>query len=314
MRLLVIGLIAVALGAAVTTAFLAKRFLDAQKVAQTELASAAVPDSEEKSLVLVADSDITAGTVLPRSLLRWQVWPADDVRSEFSSAKIEDAALTKKFVGMVARHGIRAGTPLTAKMVFPQDQPGFLAGALEKGLRAVSIAVTETTGAAGFILPGNFVDVIMTFDVSRTPNLSDEEKKALSSTVLKRTAETVLRKVRVIAIGQKFDDLESKAEVVKNVTLAVTRKQAERLAVASTMGKISLALRGLGDESTEDEKDSFTTDLQMSPTLRNSLERARAKAKAKVKPRQKSRPTRKRRPARRKVRIIRGGEESTKEF
>lgn len=312
MRLLIVGLIVLALGAGTVTALLFKRVLDAQKAVQVEVAETVVEKVEKKSLVLVADVDITAGTVVARSLLRWQNWPKDDVRGEFASGTKEDSRLAKKFVGKIARHGIRAGTPITQKMVFDKKRPGFLTGVLDEGMRAVAVEVTAVSGAGGFILPGDFVDVILTFDVSRAANFSEEERTALKSVLLSRAAETVLRSVRVLAIGQKFDDLNDKAEVVKDVTLALNRQQAERLAVASTMGKITLALRSLSESKSEDKKESFTTDLQISPTLRSVFESVRRDAEKKSN--EKPRPTKKSRTNKRKVRVIRGGEETTKEF
>ena len=193
-----------------------------------------------------------------------------------------DERLEEKFVGLTVRRGIAAGTPLVDKLFFKRDKPGFLAGALEPGMRAVAIAVTATSGASGFILPGDRVDVLLTFELQNSGNLSDAQKRAFSNVMLSRTGETVVENVRVVAVDQKIDDFDEKPLVAKTVTLEVTPKQATMLAVAAAMGPISLALRSRGEAETEsDEKrPPFVTDLQVSPTLGGVLGNDRARPQA----------------------------------
>lgn len=268
MRILVVGLIALALLAAGGTAFLAKRFLDSQKPA---IAQAEVKTTVAEKMVIVADRDLPAGTVINRGALRWQFWPEDQIRSEFASAAAKDPKLEERFTNQVARRGIAAGTPLVEALLFKPEKAGFLAGALEPGMRAVAVAVSATSGAAGFIIPGDRVDVILTFELQKVGDLSPEQKRAFGRIMLNATSETIIENIRVIAVDQKVNDFEDKAAIAKTVTLEVSPKQAETLAVAVSMGTVSLALRSRGEADEVEDKPPFVTDVQASPTLQNVL-------------------------------------------
>ena len=124
MRVVIIGLIAFALLAAGGTALLVKRLLDAQTTAGVEVE--VEPASTSNVFVLVADTDLAAGSTIARSNLHWQPWPEDSVGDNFISASTEDGELEKKFIGAVIRRGVVEGTPLSDAMVFRRDQPGFL--------------------------------------------------------------------------------------------------------------------------------------------------------------------------------------------
>ena len=312
MRTLVVGLIALALLAAGGTAFLVKNFLDSQKqVAQTAAEKPAVVEGKQ---VLVASRDLPAGTVIDSGALRWQTWPNEGIDGEYTVSTNRDAKLQEKFIGMVVRRGIVGGMPLTPKMVFKRERPGFLAGALEPGKRAATVAVTASSGVSGFLLPGDHVDVVLMLDLQNSSNLNEEEEKSLREIMFNRSAETVLKNVRVLAIDQKFNDMEEKVEVPKTVTLEVTDRQSEILSLAGAMGKISLALRSLGSERVE-ETDSYTSDFDVSPTLRAIFKNAE---------RAKQAPAGAKAPARKSVgsgsggtsavKVWRGGESSTQEF
>jgi pilus assembly protein CpaB len=309
MRILVVGLIALALLAAGGAAFLAKNFLDSQR--QTaQVASPERPPEVQGKQVLVASRDLPAGSVIDSGAIKWQTWPNEGIDSDFTSSTTRDAKLQEKFVGMVVRRGLVAGTPLTQKMVFKRERPGFLAGALDPGKRAVTVAVTPTSGLSGFLLPGDFVDVVLTLDLANPPNLSDAEEKSLRSVMFNRSAETVLKHIRVLAIDQKFNDFDEKPEVPKTVTLEVTEKQSEVLSLAGSMGKISLALRGLGGAGDE-EPETYTSDFDVSPTLRAIFKDAEQQKKsASAKATRKSTGSN---PAN-SVKVWRGGESTTQEF
>ncbi len=112
MRAIVIFLIFLALFAAGGTAFLAKRFLDNQKQAQTEQKD---PGNTEKTMVVVANSNLSVGAVLKSSSLKWVAWPAESISDTYTSAARKNAKLEKNFIGKVLRHSVLEGTPLTQK-------------------------------------------------------------------------------------------------------------------------------------------------------------------------------------------------------
>jgi len=141
----------------------------------------------------------------------------------------------------VLRQGLRESDPfLTSQVVNPHSQ-GFLAAVLKSGMRAMSIAVNPGGEVAGFVFPGDHVDVILSHAVNRKddPELSD-----------RHLSETVLVNVRVLALDQKSDDQTNDPKIAQLATLEVTPQQAERLALAAQLGTLSLSLRSLVLEDT----------------------------------------------------------------
>ena len=309
MRIVIIGLIAFALLAAGGTAFLVKRLLDTQTTIADEVEQDAAPVSD--LFVLVADSDLPAGATIAKGNIRWQPWPEDTVGDKFVSAETEDEELEKKFVGAVVRRGILEGTPFSEAMVFRRDKPGFLAGALSPGMRAVAIPVTAASGAAGFILPGDYVDVVLTHDVRKdyqAPSGDENVTPVIANSIVRYTSETIVHNVHVVAVDQSFNDLEGEATVVKTITVEVTPKQGEAIATAKAMGQISLALRSLADDAAQDKTGVYTTDVEISPTLSKTFSGVQAKEETTPKP-----PARSTR-SKRKVKVYRGDTSTTQEF
>lgn len=309
MRVVIIGLIGFALLTAGGTVFLVKRLLDTPTVVAEEVEEDAAPVFNV--FVLVADSDLAAGTTISRSDLRWQPWPEDAVAGKFISASTEDKELKKEFIGAVVRRGILEGTPFMDAMVFRRDKPGFLAGALSPGMRAVTIAVTEVSGAAGFILPGDFVDVILTHDIRtdyRAPTAGENITPVIAESIVRYTSEAIVRNAHVVAIDQTFDDLESEATVVKTVTVEVTPKEVEIISTARAMGDISLSLRSLADDTAQDTKGVFTSDIEISPTLARAFGGSTKKEELTPKPAAGSTSTQ------HKVKVNRGSTSTSKVF
>ena len=182
--------------------------------------------------VLVAKTDIPIGTALKADSLRWQDWPKEVVAGSYiveGKAKIDD------FVGAVVRAHLVADEPVTeAGVVHPGDH-SLMAAMLTPGDRAVTVNVSPSSGMGGFILTGDRVDLILS-RVIHSGN-KDEESRHVS--------ETVLTDIRVLGIDQHISDDKKDATVPKTVTLEVTPKQAEVVAVASELGLLSLTLRSL---------------------------------------------------------------------
>ena len=152
--------------------------------------------------------------------------------------------MIEDFAGWVAREPFAAGDPISeAKIVSPGSR-GFLAAVLSPGMRAVSVPVTPTSGISGFVFPGDQVDIV----VSETVPGGDGN----GNTPPRKGAETVLRDLRVLAVDQKLDSKAGEAVVAQRVTLEVTEKQSEIIAVVSEMGKLSLSLRSLVAAPDED--------------------------------------------------------------
>ena len=193
--------------------------------------------------VLVAKVDLPEGSVLTADSLRWQVWPSDD---PITSYLTDDTTHLKDYVGVVARVHMYPGQPVMAGAVARRGEAGTMAAVLTPGMRAVTVSVTANSGVAGFITPGDRVDVILTMSL---PPL-DKDGPA------RHASETVLSDVRVVGVDQTLIDLRKADKkdptVPKTATLEVTSKQAEVIAVSADIGIVSLALRSLGqtDRST----------------------------------------------------------------
>ncbi|MDX2074346.1 MAG: Flp pilus assembly protein CpaB [Alphaproteobacteria bacterium] len=187
----------------------------------------------ESKRILVARRDVPAGKFVDSSTdLDW-VEPKGDM----DGADVIRESVSKKseFNGGVVRRALKAGKPIAPDEITKAGDGGFLSAVLEPGMRAVAIAVTATTGAAGFIAPGDRVDLIVTHRIKSARSEMGGEDTVVS--------ETFVRDVRVVAVDQSLGSAENKAQLAKNVTVEVTESQAEQIAVAIEMGKISMALR-----------------------------------------------------------------------
>ncbi|MDX2096003.1 MAG: Flp pilus assembly protein CpaB [Alphaproteobacteria bacterium] len=184
----------------------------------------------ELSQVLVAATDIAAGQfVRSDAQLVMADWPKNNITGAMLTNLTSKAA---DFNGAVARRAFVRGEPILKNQLVRSNEGGFMSAVLDPGKRAVSIAVDSTSGNAGFIFPGDRVDLILTHAVSR-------------QSVQTRASETFVENVRVLAVDQRLDNPENKAVLAKTVTLEVTPKQAEEINLAKDLGKISLSLRSL---------------------------------------------------------------------
>ncbi|MDX9861526.1 MAG: Flp pilus assembly protein CpaB [Rhodospirillales bacterium] len=231
-------LILLAVVTAAFTAFYARNWLQAERAAI--LASASQPQAVAAApavSVLVAGKALPAGSFLKAEHLKWQAWPEDGLIDSYAVKGRRDE---QAFVGAVVRSAIAAGEPLTdARVVHPGDR-GFLAAVLEPGKRAVSVPVNATTGIAGFIFPGDWVDVILTV---RFRNDGEEGKGQT-----RYFSETLLTDVRVLGVDQAVENTKGEPVVAKTATLEVDPKQAEKIAIGLEMGSLSLSLHSLARE------------------------------------------------------------------
>lgn len=251
----------IALVVAGGTAMYARSWVASQQVVQTVVAPA---PKEAMHEVLVADGDLPAGTFVKPQHLRWQRWPTDDVPESYV---LKGARSQDEMVGAVVRRGISTGEPVTDGAVVKPGDRGFLAAVLNPGMRAVSVPITPTSANSGLIFPGDRIDLILTQTLMPT----EGEGSA------RRVSETVLRNIRIIAMGvETGDDAEAgkNNEKAKTATFEVTPVQAETVALLTELGKLSLSLRSLAvageAESTVPiaEAESFTWDRDVSRVLR----------------------------------------------
>jgi pilus assembly protein CpaB len=253
-------LLVAALVIAALTAFMARTMFSGGEPAP---AAAAKPPEPTGPQVLVATRALPVGTIITADAFRYQPWPKELVEAAYfikpdgsapatpgpdgkPAASPEEAV--KDLLGTVVRNPITAGQPLTkGSLVYPGDR-GFLAAALAPGMRAVTVPVSALTGVAGFVFPGDRVDMVLTQNVA-----GQGTGDAL------KVSETIIRNLRVLATDQRAQAAKDEAgntivSEYKLVTLEVTPRLAEKIAVAQTIGTLSLSLRSLADNAAELEQ------------------------------------------------------------
>jgi pilus assembly protein CpaB len=199
------------------------------------VAAAPAPPAVPQKPILVARVAIARGQILKPADVTTRQWPESALAGDYILA---GAAAQKAVIGAVAREPFVAGEPLIkAKLVTPGER-GFLAAVLRPGMRAVSVAVDQTSDVSGFIMPGDRVDLLITLPLP--------QGEAGATGYRHKAAQTVLRNLRVIGIDQQLDNKDGKAVRARTVTFEVTPKESEIVALAADMpGKLSLSLRSL---------------------------------------------------------------------
>jgi pilus assembly protein CpaB len=188
--------------------------------------------------VLVAKSDIGLGQSVSPDDMQWQTWPAATASSNFIRRTDRPEASTQ-IAGSIARYPFIAGEPIREVKLVKANGSGFMAAVLPGGMRAVSTEISPETGAGGFILPNDRVDVIQS---RREKNMVNP---AGADIVI---SEIVLSNIRVLAIDQVPREKDGQNSVVgKTATLELKPAQAEVLARARQSGTLSLALRSMLD-------------------------------------------------------------------
>jgi pilus assembly protein CpaB len=205
----------------------------------------------ETTDVLIANSDIGLGNTVTAQDLRWQVWPAAAAGAAFVR-KSERPEAINELVGSIARAPFFAGEPIREAKLIKAKGSGYMAAILPSGMRAISIDIVPETGASGFILPNDHVDVILT-------RRDRAAEKAAGVEVI--TSEIILPNVRVLAIGQNVEEKSGQRVIDgKQATLELTPRQAETLALSRQLGTITLALRSLVDFQTKDTPEVTSDD------------------------------------------------------
>jgi Flp pilus assembly protein CpaB len=237
---LLVGAVVVAL----VTAVLARQMF-VKSAAPVAVAAPVIFSQPTGPKVLVATHALPVGTILGEADFKFQPWPKDLIKGAYYVEGKLDKNLLR---GSVVRNEMAAGQPLTmGSFVQPGDR-GFLAAALGPGMRAITVAVRAETSVAGFVFPGDRVDVMLTQSVDGNggggPPL--------------RTSETIVRNMRVLATDQRTasEDKDGKKEVkaFNTVTLEATPRIAEKIAVAQQIGQLTLSLRPIADNTAELER------------------------------------------------------------
>ena len=253
----------------------------------------------QKPAILVASHAIRSGSLLRSEDVAWkEIDPAGIVPGEL----VRGSVATSDYSGAVVRRNFASGEPLQDTSIVKPSEHGFLAAVLSPGDRAVTIIVGPSESASGLVLPGDYVDVILTQNLDSYT--TDPARKTVS--------ETVLHDVRVIALDRNMSASADAAapsaslglapavsHLPKTITLEVNEQQAQRLMVANSLGHIDLALRALqtGGQGAATSVPTWADDV--SPALLDITHRAPVAEKKGASPVQAP------------VQILRGGKSST---
>ncbi len=245
-----LALLVGALVVAVITAVMAKNMFAG--AGSQQAAAQTVPLGPK---VLVAKKALPVGTIIDADSFTFQPWPKELMQSAYYVEAQPDGD-PKKLLGTVVRYQITAGQPVTrGSLVGPQDR-GFLAAALGPGMRAITVPVNAASSVAGFVFPGDHVDMVLTQTVS-----GGGEGPAL------KVSETIIRNLRVLATDQrvteKNDDGKTEVKTFSNVTLEVTPRIAEKISVAQSIGSLSLSLRSIADNTSDLERAVAAGDVKV---------------------------------------------------
>ena len=239
-----------ALMVAAVTAVMAKNMFAGASAPQAT--AAPVPQGPK---VLVAKKALPVGTIIDATMVGFDTWPKDSVQPSFYQQGQPDSDPTK-LLGTVVRYPVTAGQPLTrGALVGPEDR-GFLAAALGPGMRAITVPVNASSGLAGFVFPGDRVDLVLTQDIKGS---GDGDPL--------HTSETIVRNIRVLATDQRYTDKDEDGKTViktaSNVTLEVTPRIAEKISVSQSMGTLSLSLRSIADQTSDLERAVASGDIKV---------------------------------------------------
>ena len=191
--------------------------------------------------VLVAAHNLPAGQVLKAEDMRWQKWPEQGLDPNYLVH--EKGADPKNEVGMIVLHGIETGEPILSARLLKAGDTSFMAAELPPGMRAISIKIDGISATSGFILPGDYVDVLLSehYTVKSNPQQSQDAGPPPFDT--REINTIVLRDIKVLAIDQSVQDLDSKPKTGGSATLEVALPDAQKLTIAGSLGNLSLLLR-----------------------------------------------------------------------
>lgn len=191
--------------------------------------------------ILIAKKDLPAGTFVTAADVEWKQWPSNTPHQ----GMVTKGSGPDDYTGAVVRNGLRAGEPVTIGRLIVTSDRGFMSAVLSPGMRAMTVKITPSSGVAGFVFPNDYVDIIMTNEVTNDRSDEDAGRK-------RQLSQTVLENIRVLALDQKTNDQDKEAKIAELATLEVTPKQAEKLAIVSQIselqtGRLTMALRSISD-------------------------------------------------------------------
>ena len=236
MRIIILAVAAVA---AVLAALLVRNATSNTPTEQVETQVERIVEVEvSEQKVLVARSDLRVGTLLTPEDFEWADWPERTVNPNYFTEETDPDAM-ERLTGSVVRTALFEDEPLMPQKIVQKGETGFMAALLRPGWRAISVEISPESASAGFILPDDRVDVILTQIVEVDTGSSKDDFTY---------TQTILQNVRILAIDQTFTTVDGMPTITgSTATMELTPDQAERMATAQRSGALSLTLRSVAD-------------------------------------------------------------------
>lgn len=230
-----------------------------QPLAEAAPAAAVVPVSPPVE-VLIVSRDVRIGETLKPGDVRWHLWPADAISPSFVTRGSRPQALDE-VTGKVTRTRLTEGEPFTQSKVLDLQGGGLMSGIVREGMRAISLPISDVTGAGGFILPGDYVDILLTR--SFTINMVHEETGVVTRQISENRTDTIMKHVRILAIDQALGDGVRQPSVVgATATIEVTPDQAELMSLARQIAQQSRGFLTLSLLSFEELNSIYDGDME----------------------------------------------------
>ncbi len=250
LKLSVMAPAAVVLG--LSSVYAARTWVERQVAQRMEAVQVRAPAQATASFgaIVVAAEPLAFGTVLTRAQLREIPWPKDNqLQGSFSSIDQMLDGKTKR----VALSAMQSNEPVLSSKITGPGQRANLAAVIDADHKAITVRVDDVIGVAGFLQPGDRVDVLL----SRKLPQGDAE------------ADVVLQNLKVLGVDQTVDDRAGKPAVARSVTLEVETDQAQRLVVAQNIGSLTLVLRPIGAAQSQPHRRVSASDLLQTRRIAN---------------------------------------------
>jgi pilus assembly protein CpaB len=249
-----IVMVAIAVVFGLIAVFVAQSWLNYQ----AELSRRTVAPKEKPvatRTIVVATGPLRFGTQMSPDTLREVAWPEEAIPAGTFGSIAELTSGGKRIV----LASIERNEPILRAKVTGPGQKATLSAVIQDGMRAITVRVNDVEGVAGFVLPGDHVDVLLTRQAERTNGMND----------------VVLQNARVLAVDQLADDASDRPTVVKAVTLEVDTVGAQKIALASSLGNLSLMLRRAGELHVDATRRITTSDLTQTEVMQRTPEAKR---------------------------------------
>ncbi len=213
-------------------------------------------NSVETKKIVVAKTALRYGAELTADSLTEIDWPANAL-PEGAFASISDLTASGR---RLVLQPVEVNEPVLATKISGVDGRATLANRLEPGKRAVTIRVDDISGVAGFVTPGDRVDVVVTKQQTAAAQPAGEGAAPVQQGEF--ASEVILEDIKVLTADQNADERSTTPGVVRAVTVEVTSLQAQKLAMAQQSGTLYLLLRAAGDQAADDVDAIKTTSTQ----------------------------------------------------